>query len=360
MFKYGLVESGQTVENKVLLGAFKALEGQRTKGPDWDLLWYFGKEPPADLYKNISTERRISHVPGIAAIAHKWHLFNNLKHHWERVGLDQKHDQIHRFFPDAWLLPEDNKELSSLLQQQPDKSLILKPLKSSMGRGIELLQREDQLPDYGKWLAQEYIENPHLINNRKYTLRLFLLITSAAPLTAYLYRDGVVDLAVQPYSTDKNKRHNPAIHIANGALQSTFPEFDVKKHCMDLGQWRTHVTKNDNAEQVWKDIEAILKETLIAISAPLRESSMSQLAHPEQCFELLGVDIMLDSELKPWLIECNRTPSMTTEYSGDLKPNLLKDTLGLVLDRRQLLIDTPDGKPAPQPVSNFGGYKRII
>lgn len=360
MFKYGLVESGLAVENKVLLDAFKALEGQRTNGSDWDLLWYFGKEPPVDLYKNIPANRRISHIPGISVVAHKWHLFNNLKHHRESAEPDQKHDQIHRFFPDAWLLPEDRNELRTLLQKEPTQPLILKPLKSSMGRGIQLLHNEDQLPDRGEWLVQEYINDPHLINDRKYALRLFLLITSTDPLTAYLYKEGVVDLAVQPYSTDKNKRLEPGVHIANGALQSNLPGFDLTKHCMNLNQWSEYITESGDPDQAWNDIEKILKQTLLAISKPLREASMSQLAHSEQCFELLGVDIMLDSKLKPWLIECNRTPSMTAEYSGALKPNLLKDTLRLILDRRQVLINTAKNQTDPQPLSEFGGYKRIM
>jgi tubulin polyglutamylase TTLL5 len=233
-------------------------------------------------------------------------------------------------------------------------------MKSSMGRGIELLLSEQQLPDYGEWLVQEYIDQPHLINDRKYTLRLFLLITNTAPLTAYLYQDGTVDLAVKAYSTEKSRAQDPGIHIANGALQSTLTGFNKKEHSLDLNQWREHINKVSDASHVWAGIEAVLKETLCAISNPLREASMEQLAHSEQCFEILGIDIMLDDKLKPWLIECNRTPSMTPEYTGGLKPSLLKDTLGLILGRRQALIAAADKNTCPQPLIEFGGYKRIL
>jgi D-alanine-D-alanine ligase-like ATP-grasp enzyme len=37
------------------------------------------------------------------------------------------------------------------------------------------------------------------------------------------------------------------------------------------------------------------------------------------CFEVLGFDIMIDSNLKPWLIEVNHSPSMNTDSSLDLK-----------------------------------------
>ena len=47
------------------------------------------------------------------------------------------------------------------------------------------------------------------------------------------------------------------------------------------------------------------------------------------CFEVLGFDIILDSNLKPWLLEVNHTPSFVTDSPFDhiLKKNLLLDTL---------------------------------
>ena len=47
------------------------------------------------------------------------------------------------------------------------------------------------------------------------------------------------------------------------------------------------------------------------------------------CFEILGFDILLDSNLKPWLLEINHTPSFTTDTPLDkkIKKSLIKDTL---------------------------------
>jgi len=37
------------------------------------------------------------------------------------------------------------------------------------------------------------------------------------------------------------------------------------------------------------------------------------------CFEVLGFDILIDSNLKPWLVEVNLSPSMNTDSPLDLK-----------------------------------------
>lgn len=49
-------------------------------------------------------------------------------------------------------------------------------------------------------------------------------------------------------------------------------------------------------------------------------------------FEVFGFDIILDENLKPYLLEVNHTPSFTTDTPLDfqIKKNLILDTLILV------------------------------
>ena len=55
------------------------------------------------------------------------------------------------------------------------------------------------------------------------------------------------------------------------------------------------------------------------------------------CFEILGFDIILDENLKPWLLEVNHTPSFSTDSDLDykIKFNLIKDSLKLVNIKRK-------------------------
>ena len=50
------------------------------------------------------------------------------------------------------------------------------------------------------------------------------------------------------------------------------------------------------------------------------------------CFELLGFDILIDEKFKPWLLEVNLSPSLSTDTPLDfkIKSGLLSDLFNLV------------------------------
>lgn len=52
----------------------------------------------------------------------------------------------------------------------------------------------------------------------------------------------------------------------------------------------------------------------------------------EVCFEVLGFDIMIDENLKPWLLEVNSSPSFSTDSVIDLdvKSAVIMDTFNLI------------------------------
>jgi len=58
----------------------------------------------------------------------------------------------------------------------------------------------------------------------------------------------------------------------------------------------------------------------------------------KRCFECYGYDILFDSNLKPWLLEVNGSPSMTanTQVDWELKCGLLDDVF-TIIDMEKIL-----------------------
>lgn len=77
--------------------------------------------------------------------------------------------------------------------------------------------------------------------------------------------------------------------------------------------------------KLFDNISWIIVHSLKAVS-----NSMSQDKH---CFECYGYDIIVDKNLKPWLIEVNSSPSLTCTTPSDyiLKSNLIDSILSVVL-----------------------------
>jgi len=62
------------------------------------------------------------------------------------------------------------------------------------------------------------------------------------------------------------------------------------------------------------------------------QSVQKIMINDKHCFELYGYDILLDANLKPWLIETNASPSLTASNQEDneLKIRLLDDMINVI------------------------------
>jgi hypothetical protein len=67
------------------------------------------------------------------------------------------------------------------------------------------------------------------------------------------------------------------------------------------------------------------------------------------CFDLFGFDIILDSDLKPWILEVNLSPSLAFDSPLDfhIKSNLIVDALNIVGIRKVNRKKEAAGKHAP-------------
>lgn len=56
------------------------------------------------------------------------------------------------------------------------------------------------------------------------------------------------------------------------------------------------------------------------------------LNYRDNCFEMFGFDILIDENLKPWLLEVNLAPSLScgSDLDLEIKSNLIKDLFNLV------------------------------
>jgi tubulin polyglutamylase TTLL6/13 len=68
------------------------------------------------------------------------------------------------------------------------------------------------------------------------------------------------------------------------------------------------------------EIRWIITKTIAAVQPVMAHSYRTSRPNNENlelCFEILGFDIIIDQDMKPWLLEVNHTPSFQTDSNLD-------------------------------------------
>ena len=72
------------------------------------------------------------------------------------------------------------------------------------------------------YVVSKYIFNPLLISGYKFDIRLYVLVTSFDPLRIYIYNEGLVRFASEPYEADKDSQF---CHLTNYSINKNSETF---------------------------------------------------------------------------------------------------------------------------------------
>jgi len=68
-------------------------------------------------------------------------------------------------------------------------------------------------------VAQRYLHKPFLVDNLKFDLRIYVLITSVIPLRIFIYKEGLARFATQDYVPPIGSNlNNLMMHLTNYAI----------------------------------------------------------------------------------------------------------------------------------------------
>ncbi len=107
---------------------------------------------------------------------------------------------------------------------------ILKPAASSCGRGIKIVGKKTKINPREGYIASKYVAKPHLIRGIKYDLRVYVAVTSFDPLRVYVYNDGLVRFATEPYSLDPKNLKKKYVHLTNFSINKKADNYQSNKN----------------------------------------------------------------------------------------------------------------------------------
>lgn len=345
-------------ERNCVKNAFAVAGLMRTKKKwtGWHIAW--AKHIPKTKFKFFKSDAQhaqvFNHFPDPWVIGRKDRLMRTLASYKRRFGAS------YSFVPEGFTLPDQMDAFRRAIQREdsdasasssgsgPARSIwILKPPASACGRGIRVITSKDveSISKERKYVVQKYVADPLLLDGFKFDLRLYVVVTSVDPLRIYLFNEGIARFCTVKYSLDRLK--NRFSHLTNYSVNKTNDRFvENTEDTTEDGQgnagskWSlTGLLAHLQAQQLLKDpehlkqqIRDLICKTIIAAEAHLTPLVHQFVKKPVACYELFGFDVMLDSSLKPWLIEVNVSPSLMGGSPLDkrVKGLLLSDIFHLV------------------------------
>lgn len=288
--------------------------------------------------------QRINHFPRSWMLTKKDLLYENVKRMAIHYGTD-----MFNFIPDFFCTPLNPESLSKLRECCEDVELgksvpfIVKPAGGSYGRGIFFLDKAEQISlidNTQRMIISRYIDRPYLINGLKWDLRIYVLITSYYPLVAYIYSEGLTRFAVHKYANECGNFADVNQHLTNYTLNKDSDAFIRNTDCTveNMGhKWTLGAVLRELEKQevdtglLMVRIEDLVIKTLLSIQPKVAAMCRKLNLHPKCCFELFGFDILVDENLKPWLLEVNLSPSLICDSPLDslLKSHLFANVLNI-------------------------------
>jgi hypothetical protein len=264
------------------------------------------------------------------------------------------------WYPLAFTLPDDLEQWKRHAEANPHKKWIYKPNGEAMGRGIILVSKitdvdskdkpfrsrcrnvevfdpkepplkERQFANYG--VIQEYMVNPMLLENRKFAVRVYMLIARVKPFLCFHYNFGYIKRCGEYYDENKFEREDLFRHITNQEFQKKQDDFTTTKaaELLSIDALDKYLQENFGIPafrlNFWQQVKAICAEVCIGCKEAVEEHcTIGQ-------FEVFGLDVIVDADQHVYMLEANRDPSwvMDTPVKKAIIPEMIKETLELVL-----------------------------
>ncbi|KAI6201291.1 Tubulin polyglutamylase TTLL4 [Aphelenchoides besseyi] len=285
-------------------------------------LAYYGKHLHTSEYKLLNYWQRVNHFPADFHIGRKDRLWQHL--------LEAGYQHC---MPFTYILPKDFPQLREYLKDSK-KHVILKPPASARGRGIQIVSKIEEVPTDIPLVAQRYVDNPLIINGYKFDLRLYVYVASLDPLRIYIRKDGLVRFA--SVKLIENDYDNPYQQLTNFSLNKLAKKNGVQDARSDLkwtlDKFREFVTKENRCwETLWTKIKDIAAKSIVSCLPYVLKQQAAYCEYPFLNRELFGMDILVDSNFEPYILEMNISPSMQTATEEDVavKASLISDVLNM-------------------------------
>ncbi|XP_062824401.1 tubulin polyglutamylase TTLL5 isoform X4 [Anolis carolinensis] len=301
---------------------------------EYNLMWTGSHLKPYVL-RSLTDIQKVNHFPRSYELTRKDRLYKNINRMQQTYGFKSFH-----VLPQTFILPAEYQEFCNSYAKDRGP-WIVKPVASSRGRGVYLINSPNQISLEENILVSRYINNPLLIDDFKFDVRLYVLVTSYDPLLVYLYEEGLARFATVRYDQGAKNIKNQFMHLTNYSVNKKSGDYvscddpeveDYGNKWSMSAMLRYLKQEGKDTTALMASVEDLIIKTILSAELAIASACKAFVPHRGVCFELYGFDVLIDSTLKPWLLEVNLSPSLACDAPLDLKikASMISDMFTLV------------------------------
>lgn len=298
---YGAGSEGQWVHvNKVLrrLGFERVQENQSATA---DLLWAHDY-PFTKLRSKIlelQPHQKVNHIPGCGFLTNKVDLATTKL----------------KVIPNAFKLPKDRDEFVDYAKNNPEKLFVVK---HHQHRHIKIKNVNEINLNDNLTFVQEFIENPFLVDGHKFDIGVYVIITSIDPLRVYIYYGDIL-FRYCPQKYYPFDPENVDKYIVGDDYIPTWEMPSLARYYNGLGfgmkgSFDAYVrSKKLDPQKIWDQVEEAIRLAILSKESLLSDV-MSRFKYKQNFFEMARFDLIVDSNLKVYLMEANMSPNLSSAH----------------------------------------------
>lgn len=325
----GKLDVGHSGCRDVLKMAAESLGWEVVLHTGGTLVWQDGESGACERLAKLRSNQWMSWIPGMQYACGKVALAQAL----EQSAAD--------FWPRSWRIPGVSIEsiCEEAFENGDSMTLIIKPDQGSQGSGISIVQSREHflralrhVPAEGA-IVQTYVDRPMLLDRCKWDMRIYVLVVpipNCSEHAIFLEEEGLVRVCTEEYRPPRaDNLQRSMVHLTNYSLNKFSANFVHGGDPNDAtsGSKRSlsavlQLLEEEHgvgfsAQACWQALGNLARHTAEAIVGQLATTSLaSPQLHQDKlsrCFHIIGLDVLLDEQGTPWLLEANGRPSLLVD-----------------------------------------------
>ena len=229
----------------------------------------------------------------------------------------------YNYMLEAYIYPKDKDKINNSFKDYKIKNnnlWIIKQKEENTDIKAHFFKSLENIPK--EFVMSKYLTNPHLIDGKKYHLRLYVLVSGIKPLRIYLYNEGFAYIARQKFSLDGKHYDNKGIHLTN---------YFTNK--INLFEYRNYLKKENIDLMLFREklLDIIIKTVISGYEYLLTKLDEYNL-NDRSFFNLFGYDFIVDSNYDPYLLKVSKRPNLGINGKVDkvINEKIFIDTLNII------------------------------